>query len=72
MVPLIEVGSIIAPKAYEIAALNAFLDHKSGPTTEALRRAVRASHKASPYRMTPEFDALCTIRVSDPKNEVVK
>ena len=62
LLPLVESGSIIAPKAYEMAALNAFLENRQGPAEKALRRAIRACHRADPYRMTPEFDALCTFK----------
>ena len=42
LLPLVESGSIIAPKAYEMAALNAFLENRQGPAEEALRRVIIA------------------------------
>lgn len=51
--------SINPPKLYQILAVDAFIENKSGPEIEALRRVVNAIEKCNPYRMTEAFDKLC-------------
>jgi hypothetical protein len=43
---------------YEIVVRDAFINNKTGPAVESLRRCAAAIEHCSPYRRTPEFDAL--------------
>lgn len=46
------------PTVLDIVAREAFLENKTGPAVESLRRCLKAFHAGKIYRMTPEFDEL--------------
>lgn len=48
------------PAIYDILALNMFIENRTGPEVDALRRAVTAIHDCTCYRNTPEWDELIT------------
>jgi hypothetical protein len=52
-------GPIVAPIMWEVVALNAFAENKSGPAVDALREIIRVMRAGVIYRHTPEFDAIC-------------
>lgn len=52
---------LYAVELYKIAARNAFIENLSGPLAVSLRRCCAAIDKCSPYRRTPEFDALINV-----------
>lgn len=60
LVELVERGAIVAPKAYEMAASNAFVEDKRGPAVEALRRALKAFVRGEAHRRTEKFEELIT------------
>lgn len=47
---------------YEIAIRNVFIEGKTGPAVESLRRCAAAIEKCKPYRRTDEFDALIYLK----------
>lgn len=56
---LIHVTDINPTALYDMLAIDMFVKNEQGPHIDALRSAVAAIHKCSPYRWTPEFDKLC-------------
>lgn len=59
VIPHVEAGSIVAPKAFEMAAMEAFCKDQKGPAVNAIRRMVIAMREGKIYRQTPEWEALC-------------
>jgi hypothetical protein len=57
---VIEQCFINPPNLYDILAKEAFINDKKGPEFDALRKVCIACKKSSPYRLTPEFDDLCS------------
>ena len=57
LIPLVQAGQIFAPNAYDMAAMEVFINDNQGPWVEALRRAV-ARMKNGGYRGNPEFDKM--------------
>jgi hypothetical protein len=43
---------------YRVAIEEAFLENKTGPAVDSLRRCAKAFSNHKPFRMTEEFDAL--------------
>lgn len=46
------------PTVLDLVAREVFLENKSGPAVESLRRCLKAFHDGKVYRMTPEYDEL--------------
>lgn len=58
---LIEKGvsiTSVPPTVLECVVMEVFLENKTGPAVDSLRRCVNSIKNCSPYRMTPEYDAL--------------
>lgn len=58
---LIEKGvtlTSVPPAVLDCVVMEVFLENKTGPAVESLRRCVNAIKQCSPYRMTPEYDSL--------------
>lgn len=61
---LIEKGvsvTSVPPTVLDCVVMEVFLENKTGPAVDSLRRCVAAVKKRSPYRMTPEYDALIVL-----------
>lgn len=46
------------PTVLDLVAREAFLENKTGPAVDSLRRCLKAFHAGKIYRMTTEFDEL--------------
>lgn len=57
---LIQTHSFNPTHVYTTLALEAFTENRQGPEVDCLRNVVKAISQCNPYRITPEFDALCT------------
>jgi hypothetical protein len=53
-------SSIMPPNVLRILAEECFINGKTGPAVESLRRVLKAFHGGKIYRMTPEYEALIT------------
>jgi hypothetical protein len=58
---IIHQTNIVPINVYRALAVTCFLENRTGPEVEALRRVVSAIEECKIYRMTPEFDDLCKI-----------
>ena len=47
------------PNLYKLLAVQVFINNRTGPEIEALRRVCKAIYGGLPCRHTPEFDVLC-------------
>ena len=43
---------------FEMMAIQCFIENKTGPAVDALRRAIKASRNCYPYRESPEYEEL--------------
>lgn len=55
----LERGSLMAPRAWEMVAMQVFEDNIQDKRADAIRKIIKALRTCSPFRMTPEFDSLC-------------
>ena len=56
---VIKTSYINPPNLFNLLATEAFIEGKTGPAVDALRRVCKSLRDCSVYRMTPEFDKLC-------------
>jgi hypothetical protein len=49
------------PSILEIIGMDCFLENKSGPAVDSIRRCLIALKKSNPYRLTEEYENLITI-----------
>ncbi len=50
--------SIYPSTVFEMMAIQCFIENKTGPAVDALRRALKASRNCNPFRETPEYEEL--------------
>jgi hypothetical protein len=49
------------PTVLECVMKEVFIENKTGPAVESLRRCLKSFYNGKIYRMTPEYDALIQI-----------
>ena len=67
-VDVAERGSLAVPCLWAVIGSRLFVTDARGSHVDAVRRVLLALEKSSPYRFTPEFDALCQFEPSTPEN----
>lgn len=53
-----KVSFTFPPKVLEVIGMDCFIDNKTGPAVDSLRRCLKACKNCNPYRMTKEYDDL--------------